>query len=147
MRTETVPRRVAIGCAIFMLFGPVADRTTWDRGSVTDAAGYNIVAFLSGVIAITALAVSLWMRPRVILPVLGALVTIAAFGLTIYVSGIYWLARTRGEVFLYGPSEFMRVTAKVDPASGPPFFATVALIGAIATLALAVGWLRQPRGA
>jgi hypothetical protein len=82
----------------------------------------------------------------VILPVLGALVTIAAFGLTIYASGISWLARTRGEVYLYGLGEFKRITDKVHPAVGPYFFATAALIGAIATLALAVSWVRQPRG-
>jgi len=44
MQTETVLRRVAFACAIFLLFGPVGGRTTWVRGhtTVTDAGGYNL---------------------------------------------------------------------------------------------------------
>lgn len=145
MPTGIVLRRIAIGCAIVLLCGPLGGRTTWEKGHVTatDAAGYNVVALLSGVVALTALGVAFWTRPRFVLPVLGALVAVAAFGLTAYVSGIDVLARTRGEVYLYGVGEFMRVTAKVNPAIAPPFFAFAAVVGAVSAFALAVSWIRQ----
>ncbi|MGH2617985.1 MAG: hypothetical protein ACRDJC_22380, partial [Thermomicrobiales bacterium] len=43
-------------------------------------------------------------------------------------------------------SEGMGRKSTVYPAWGPPFFALAALIGAIASLALAVSWLRTPKG-
>jgi hypothetical protein len=149
MRIENMLRWVAIGCAIFLLFGIFADRTSWKYGgtTMTDAAGYNMAALFSGVVALVAIAGALRARPRVALPLLGAMVATVAFSFTAYASGIYWLARTRGEVYLYGPVEFMNDTANsVDPAIGPPFFATAATTGAAATLALAISWLRQPNG-
>jgi hypothetical protein len=149
MRTEIVLRRVAIGCAVFLLFGPLGGRTMWVGGhtTATDAAGYNMVALLCGVVVLAALAVALWMRERQTraLPALGALVAVAAFGLTAYVSGIYVWARLQGQVWGYAGwsiSEGMvGRNETVYPASGPPFFTLAALIGAVATLALAVGWL------
>ncbi|MGH2618713.1 MAG: hypothetical protein ACRDJC_26085, partial [Thermomicrobiales bacterium] len=99
MRTEIVLRRVAIGCAIFMLFGPVGGRTTWVQGRTiaTDAAVYNVAALLAGVVA---LAVAFWARPHLVLPMLGTLVAIAAFGLTAYVSGVYVWAGMQGQVWV-----------------------------------------------
>lgn len=143
MRTENVLRWVVIGCAVFLLFGPIGGRTSVKDGdtTMTVAAAYNMAALFSGTVALVALGGALWARPRLVLPLLGALVVIAAFGLTAYVAGIDGLARTRGEVYLYGVGEFMRVNAKVHPSFGPPFFALAALIGAAATLALAVSWL------
>jgi hypothetical protein len=182
MRTERARRWVAewaevvlglvpLGCAIFLLFGPVADRTSWTSGSttITDAAAYNVAALFSGVLALAALGVAFWARPRVILPVLSAAVAIAAFGLTAYVAGIYWLARLQGEVLDYGaggtkekvypasgqpffPQRGTLITEiggeqwRVYPAAGPPFFATAAIIGAVSTLVLAISWLRQSHG-
>jgi hypothetical protein len=146
MRTEDVLRRVAIGCAIFLLFGPLGGRTSVKDGgtTVTVAAAYNMAALFSGTVALVALGGALWTRPRLILPLLGAVVAITAFGLTAFVAGLDGLARTRGEVYLYGVSEFARVTAKIHPSVGPPFFALAAATGAVTTLALAVSWLRQP---
>ncbi len=151
MQTEAVPRRVAFACAIFLLFGPVGGRTTWVRGhtTATDAAGFNVVALLSGVVAIAALACALGARPRVVLPVLGAVVAIASFGLTAYVSGVYVWARMQGQVWSFAGwnmSEGMGRKWTLYPAPGPPFFTLAALVGVAATLALAIGWLRQPRG-
>jgi hypothetical protein len=147
MPTENVLRWVAIGCAVFLLFGPVGGRTSVKDGgtTMTVAAAYNMAALFSGTVALVALGGALRARPRLILPLLGAVVAIAAFGLTAFVAGIDGLARTRGEVYLYGVSEFTRVNAKIHPSVGPPFFTLAAVIGAMATLALAVSWLRQPR--
>lgn len=129
VRTETALRRVAAGCAIFMFFGPVGGRTTWVQGHTTviDAAGYNMAALLSGV---------------------AALVAIAAFGLTVAASGIYVLARMQGEVWYYGTGGFADMGEKwtLYPDPGPPFFALAALIGAPASHALAILWLRRPQG-
>jgi hypothetical protein len=80
--------------------------------------------------------------------VLGAFVAIAAFAFTAYVSGIYVWARLQGEIWVYGGwsiSEGMGREWTVHPAWGPPFFTATAIMGAICTLSLAVGWLRQPR--
>lgn len=152
METETALRRIALGCAIFMLFGPVGGRTTWVEGNrggtTTDAAGYNLAALVSGVVALAALALALYLRPRVVLPVLGAAVAIAAFALTIVASGVYVWALLQGEIWFYGAGGFAEGMCRkctVHPAWGPPFFALAALIGALASLALAVGWLRPPK--
>lgn len=107
-RVETMLLRLAFVCATFLLFGMLADRTTEIEGNTTriDAAGYNIAATFSGVVALAGLAVTFWTYPvwtlrRVIRTVAGVIVAVAAFALTVYVSGIYWLARLRGEVFSY----------------------------------------------
>jgi hypothetical protein len=150
MQTEIVPRRVAIGCAIFLLFGPLGGRTMWVQGrtTATDAAGYNVVALLSGVVVLAALGVALWARPRVVLPLLGALVAVAAFVLTAYVCGVDVWARLQGQVWVYASWSISEGTGRnstVYPAWGPPFFALAALIGATASLVLAISWLRQPK--
>jgi hypothetical protein len=91
LKTEIVLRRVALGCAIVLLFGPLGGRTIWVDGHTTgtDAAVYNVVALVFGVVALAALAIAFWASPRLVVPALGALVAIAAFGLTAYVSGVY----------------------------------------------------------
>lgn len=107
MLTETLLCRVALACAFLMLLGPVADRTMWvnKRGfaGTIDAAGYNMAALLSGIVAICALAFADWARPRAVVPMLlGVAGAIAAFGLTVWVSGVAVLARVQGEVWFYG---------------------------------------------
>jgi hypothetical protein len=153
MRMESTLRRIVIGCAIFLLFGPVGGRTMWVGGHTTstDAAGYNVVALLCGVVALAALAIALWMRERQMsaLPALGALVAVAAFGLTAYVSGVYVWARMQGQVWVYAGwsiSEGMVRNETVYPAWGPPFFTLAALVGAVSALALAVSWMSLRRG-
>jgi len=149
---EDVARRVAIGCAIFLLLGPLGGRTTWEevRGtsSATDAGAYNAVAVFSGVVALAALGSALWARPRPVLPLLGAAAAVAAFGLTAYAAGVFVVARLQGGIWVYACWCFERLHDgwTVTPAPGPPFFALAALVGAIASLALAVSWLRQPNG-
>lgn len=153
MQSETILRRVALGCAFFMLFGPLGGRTMWIKGNgrnvVTDAAGYNAVAVLSGTLALLALAVALNMRPRVVVPALTALAAAAAFGLSVYVSGLYVWARWQGEIWFYGAGWFAEDPGPkwmVSLPWGPPYFALAALVGALASLALAVTWLWRPRG-
>lgn len=151
MQSETILRRVALGCAIFMLFGPLGGRTMWVKAngsSTTDAGFYNAAAVFSGVVALLALTVALNMRPRVVVPALTALAAAAAFGLSVYVSGLYVWARWQGEIWFYGAGWFAEDPGPkwmVSLPWGPPYFALAALVGALASLALAVTWLWRPR--
>jgi hypothetical protein len=154
MRAEHVLRRATIGCAIIMLFGPLEGRTTWvtvnGRNAVTDAGIYNVVAVASGVLALAALAVALNTRPRVTVPALAAIAAAGAIGLSVYVSGLYVWARWQGEIWFYGAGWFAGEQGPKWTVSlpwGPPYFALAALIGAMASLVLAISWLRQPAGA
>ncbi len=151
MPGEHVLRRIAVGCAIVLLFAPLGGRTTWVKGHVTatDAAGYIIVAILSGVVALAALALAFRSRPRLVLPVLGTLTAISAFGLTVVAAGVDVVARWQGQVWIYAGwsiAEDMGRKWTVYPAWGPPFFTLAALIGAAASLVLAISWLRKPNG-
>ena len=153
MRDEYTLRWVAMGCGIFLLFGPIGGRTTWveANSTTTDAAGYNAVAVLSGVVALAALGFANWARPRMIpvaLPVLGAVAAAAAFGLTVVTAGVYVVARLRGQVYFYGIGEFSDIgrNETVYPPPGPPFFALAAFVGFLASLALTITWLRDPEG-
>ncbi len=121
------------------------------NGSVNmvDAAAYNMATLLSGIVALGALVFADWARPRVVPMLLGVAGAIAAFGLTAFVSGIFVLARLQEEVWFYGAGSYAGDPGRkqtIVPADGPYFFAIAALVGAIATLGLAIIWLRQPRG-
>lgn len=149
---EEVAPRFAIGCAILLLFAPLGGRTVWEpirgSGSATDAGGYNAIAVFSGVVVLAALGFARWGRPRLVLPLVGAAVATVAFGLTLYATGVYVVARLQGGIWIYACWCFEELSSSttVTPAPGPPIFALVALVGAVATLALAIAWLRQPRG-
>jgi hypothetical protein len=154
MQSENILRRVALGCAIFMLFGALGGRTTWTtlngRNTVTDAGFYNAAAVFSGVVALLALAVALNVRPRVVVPAAAALAAAAAFGLSVYGSGLYVWARWQGEIWFYGAGWFAEDPGPKWTVSlpwGPPYFALAALVGALASLALTVTWLWRPRAA
>jgi hypothetical protein len=149
-----VAQRVAIACAVLLLFGPLSDRTVWVRAAagggtrITDAAGYPAAAFLSGLAVLAILAAAHAARPRVVVPVLGAVAAVAAFGLSVFVSGLGAVARWQGRVWFYGGGGDFGPTKgwTVYPADGPPVFFVVALVGAVAALALAIAWLRLPSG-
>lgn len=145
---EDIVRWVALGCAIFLLFGPLGGRTMLVDGktTITDSAVYNIVAVLSGIVAIAGLAIADRARPRAILVALGAAIAIAAFGFTAYVAGMFSLPLFRGEVMVDGGS-IITDSIEVHPAYGPPFFALAALFGAGSTAVFAIHRLRQIPGA
>ena len=94
MLDELILGRIALWSGFLMLFGVLSDRSSWVRDSVkspsstTDAAIYNVIASASGVVALIALAIALNTRPRVVIPVLSLLPAVAAFGLSLYVSGL-----------------------------------------------------------
>jgi hypothetical protein len=146
--SEDVVRWVALGCAIFLLFGPLGGRTMLVDGktTITDSAVYNIVAVLSGIVAIVGLAIADRSRPRAILVALGAAIAISAFGFTAYVAGMFSLPLFRGEVMVDGGS-IITDSLEVHPAYGPPFLALAALFGAGSTAVLAIHRLRQIPGA
>ncbi|HEX5500871.1 MAG TPA: hypothetical protein VFX03_16660, partial [Thermomicrobiales bacterium] len=142
MRPEAAIRTVAFGCAVFLLFGLIGDRTSWARGAtiITDSAGYNLVAFASGVVALSTLAIGLWSRRWA---AASALVAGAAFAVAANLIGTYALALWRGEALLEGRSR-MGPGWTVDPAFAPPFFAFAALVGAASAIILATRSLRRP---
>lgn len=147
---ERILGRIALWSGFLMLFGVLSDRSSWVQGGfksqsiTTDAAGYNIVATLSGVIALVALAIALNTRPRAVIPVLSLLPALAAFVLSIYVSGLSVWARLQGEIWFYGTWSFAEDVGKKEiayPARGPFIFPFLAVLGALATLGLALIWL------
>lgn len=150
VRAEAVFRFLAFACAVLLLLGIFGDRTTEvhnKHSRATDAAGYNIAATFSGTVVIGFLSIAVWQRPRIVIPTLAALLAMAAFALSIFASGIFVLARARGEIFSYasGTSWTPRRWDGVYPAIGPFIFTPLALIGAIATFALVVIWLNEAR--
>lgn len=151
MPSESTLGGIAFACAIFLLFGMLSDRTTIVHrkgGTSTDAGGYNAAATFSGLVAVPTLAVAIWGRWRAV-RVLAGMLARAAFRLTISASGIYTLARLQGHISLYGTGDAIVAGAKeiLHSAKGPPVFATVALIGAVATIAMAFGRMRETDGA
>lgn len=152
MLNDLVLGRIALWSGGLMLFGVVSDRSSWARASfkspdtTTDAAVYNIVASGSGVVALIALAVALNTRPRVVLPILSLLPALAAFGLSIFVSGLGVWARLQGEIWLYAAGAFAGDLGEewvAHPARGPFLFTFLAALGALATLGLMLAWLRD----
>lgn len=152
---ETMLRRIAVTCAVLLLFGLAGDRTTWvlRRGSATEGAIYNLTTSFCGIIALIGLAVALNTRPRRLVPLLGLLATIGAFGLTILVAGVSVWALMQGEVWFYGAAskytsplgdfagDTFASAESVVPAQAPYFFTAVAIVGAAATLGLALQWI------
>lgn len=108
MVNECILGRIALWCGFLMLPGFFSDRSSWVRDrfkapdTVTDAGIYNVVASASGGVALIALAIALSTRPRVVIPVLSLVPAIAAFGLSIFVSGLGVWARLQGEIWFYG---------------------------------------------
>lgn len=154
MRDDLILGRIALWCGFLMLFGILSDRSSWVQGGfksqsiTTDAAGYNIVATFSGIIALVALAIALNTRPRVVIPVLGLLPALAAFVLSIYVSGLSVWARLQGEIWFYGTGSFAEDVGKNEiayPARGVFIFTFLAVLGALATLGLALTWVFRDR--
>lgn len=156
---ETILRRIAVTCAVLLLFGFAGDRTTWvlKRGAATEGAVYNLATTFCGIIALTGLAVALNTRPRRLIPLLGLLATIGAFCLTILVAGVSVWALMQGEVWFYGAAsqytsplgdfagEAFASAESVFPAQAPYVFTAAAIVGAVATLGLALLWLVNDR--
>jgi hypothetical protein len=143
MRTERVLWQFAVVYAVLLLFAPLTPRTTWSadetlpRGnpsSVRDAAGWDMVAPIAGVVAIVGLVAGYLSRPLVIVPVIGAAIATTAFAVAARAAGTYWLDLLRGAPFM--PDFTMY------PAPGPPFFAIVATVATGFALVLMVSWLK-----
>ena len=143
MRTEKVLWQFAVVCAVLLLFAPLAPRTTWSaddaapRGnpsSIRDAAGWDMVAPLAGIVAIVGLVTGFLTRPRVVVPVIGAAVATIAFAVTARAAGEYWLDLLRGAPFMPDFTTY--------PAPGPPFFAVIATAATGFALVLTISWLK-----
>jgi hypothetical protein len=142
MRTEKVLWSFAIVCAVLLLFAPFTPRTTWvydgpqpvgNPSTIRDAAGWDMVAPLSGIIAIAGLVVGVLARPRVIVPVLSTAIATIAFAMTAVAAGRYWLELGRGAGAM---ADF-----SMHSAPAPPYFAIVATVATGFALVLTVSWL------
>lgn len=148
---ENVARRAAVVCAVLLLLGPFGGRTTWEavQGSsaATDAGGYNAIVVAAGVAALIALGFAHWARPGRVLSLLGMATAVTAFGLGVYATAVFVVARWQGGIWVYACWCYAAVSPgwTVTPAPGPPIFMVVALVGAIASVVLAVSWMRQPK--
>lgn len=152
-RLEPMLRRIAIGCAILLLFAPLGGRTMWVLNANlyegyninTDSAGYNVGAVFAGIVAVAVLAFAFRMRPRMVLPLLGAAVAVSVFTLSALASAVTWQDMANFDVLPNGTVVDLDVGPEwaVYPAWGPPFFTMFAVVGAASTLALAIGWLWQ----
>ena len=152
MVSELILGRIALWCGFLMLFGIFSDRTSWVRYRFQEGHQHryrrrdpNVVTSASGVVALIALAIALNTRPRVVIPVLSLLPAIAAFGLSTFVSGLGVWARLQGEIWLYGAWSFAGDQGAeqwiAHPARGTFIFTFLAVLGALATLSLALTWL------
>lgn len=146
MRTEKVLWSCAILCAIFLLFGPLlGGRTVWANrggGTITDAAGWDWAAPVSGIVAIAGLVAGVFTRPRVAIPVLGAAVATAAFAMAAFAAGSFWVATMQGTAqpqgFVPGRSDPYEVLMSPNPQP----FAVVATVATGFALVLTVSWLQ-----
>lgn len=130
-----------------MLVGVFGGRTTWVDGhtTATDAAGYNLAAFVTCVVALLALGIALNVRSRVVVPTLAALVAAAAFFLSVLASGVYLWARWQGEIWMYATGKFSAPLGNGETVSlawGPTFVTPIAAIGMVACIGLAIIWAR-----
>jgi hypothetical protein len=132
----------AIVCAVLLLFAPFTPRTTWrfdgpqPRGNpstIRDSAGWDMVAPLSGIVAIASLVLGVLSRRRIVIPSFCAAVATIAFAVTALAAGQYWHELSRGAAAM---GQFV-----TEPAPGPPYFAIIAAVATGVALVLTVRWL------
>lgn len=149
MRLELALHRIVICCAVMLLFAPLSGRTTWVKGNVTaiDAAGYNIAAVISGIVALSAIAIAMRMRQNVVVSALALSMATVAFFFTLLAAGVDVWARMQGQVWSYAGGSMSRPQRgwTVYPTLGPPIFVVVAPIGILSTISLAIVRLRRRR--
>lgn len=142
MKIERVLWIFAIICAALLLFAPFTPRTTWlfdgpqPRGNpsaIRDSAGWDMVAPLSGIVAITSLVAGVLSRRHTVIPSFCAAVATIAFAVTALAAGQYWHELSRGAAAM---AQFV-----MEPAPGPPYFAIIAAVATGVALLLTVIWL------
>ena len=99
-----------------------------------------MLAALSGLIAIAGLGIGTWARPRVMVSVLGAASAAAAFAVTAYAAGAYWVAILTDTVTLEGTTVTERW--RIFPSPGVPLFMVAATVATGFAVVLAIDWLR-----
>jgi hypothetical protein len=141
MQTEKLFGRVAIICAVLLLFAPTTGRTSWtyvggsemraEGGGMTHSAGWDWIAPLAGTVAMASLIIGRWLRPR---PVLGAVVAAISFSIATAAALGHWLDLRSGSL------QYANWTIHPAPAVG--LFAGITATGTIAVLALLGHWRR-----
>jgi len=142
MNAERALWRVAIACAVLLLFAPMTPRTSWTAlgggemrsagGGATHSAGWDWIAPLAGIAAAIGLFVGRGQRPRVAGTVAGA--AIASLSLGIAAALGHWLDLMSGSLDMMGWT--------TSPAPAVAYFAAIAAAGMAASLILLGCWLR-----
>lgn len=151
MHMERTLVGLAVICALVLLVAPFTPRTRLDKetapgalrgGGMRHSAGWDYVAPARGLVALVGLGVAGFVHPRVVVPIVGAVVAAGAFGVTAVASGGHWIDAISGALDIPGYATV--------PAKGAPAFVVVAIVGAAYSAALALGWAasreRNPGG-
>jgi hypothetical protein len=150
---ETILRRTALICALLILLRALGDAGTWallvsDGLGANDGALSSLAGLLSALIAVIALVVACRSRPRLDIPLLCLLVTVAAFGLSLYASSVGPWMQLQGKIWVSSgntlPGDLARQLV-VRPMFVSYMFTLVALLGVLATSGLGLVWLRGAR--
>jgi hypothetical protein len=137
MRVERALLRIAAICAVLLLFAPATGRTRWVRpngATMTHSAGWDWVAPLAGIVALSGLTAGRLLRPGIVGPVIAAAATAIAFASAAGAAAGHWADLLRGAL------EIEQMT--IEPAPAVPFFAVTASVGTVVTLVLLGAWLR-----
>jgi hypothetical protein len=130
--------RLAMGCAVLLLFALSTPRTSWthvEGYGMTHSAGWDWIALLSGIVAIVALSLGRWSRPSVPGAATGVAVAAVAFAVSAAASAGHWYSLATGALNLE-----WEWTTYPAPLVLP--FAVVAIAGAVCSLVLVGTWLR-----
>ena len=138
MNTGKILWRLAMACAILLLFAPTTPRTSWvyPGGMATHSASWDLVAPLSGIVAIGALIFSMRSRPRMFPAVFGLALAALAFGVSAAASAGHWRSLVTGELDVGG-------MYAIYPAPLVLPFAIIAAVGFLSLLALHAKQLRE----
>lgn len=144
MTAEKALWRVAIACAILLLFAPMTPRTSWTAlgggemrsagGGATHSAGWDWIAPLAGIVAVASLFAGRGQRPRIAGAVVGAAVAAIFFGSATAAALGHWLDLMSGSLDMMGWTTY--------PAPAVVYFAAIAVAGMILSLILLGHWLR-----
>jgi hypothetical protein len=136
MRVEKFLWSIAVICAVLLLTAPLSGRTRWTKYGVTritDSAGWDWVAPVSGLAAIAGLVAGVLSRPNRIVSALAATTAAITTGVAAFATGSYWIDLMQGAADVGG------YELHAPPAL--PYYAAIAAVAMCLALALAGLWL------
>lgn len=144
-RVEHATWKLAIWCAVLLVFAWVSPPTTWvapagnpaNAARMTEGFGWLWVATALGFVALVSLIVGRTMRRRVLAAELSLAAAVFAFGITAIGLARHWVDLMNGRTSIQsGPGW------ELQPAPFVPIFALIAAFGLGCALVLTISWLR-----